>query len=77
VNRVARGSDVDGAELEKHARDLTKGMGHVLQQLIVSKAVAYRDNNETAESRARVWRISVVLLSAGFACTVACILLTG
>ncbi|WP_460403561.1 hypothetical protein [Actinophytocola sediminis] len=77
VNRVARGSDIDGAELERHARDLEKSTGHVLQQLIVSKAAAYRDNNEGAEGRARVWLVSLVMLSAGFACTVACILLTG
>jgi hypothetical protein len=77
VNRVARGSDIDGAELETHARDLEKSAGHVLQQLIVSKAAAYRKNNKGADDRAHVWRISVLLLSAGFACTVACILLTG
>ena len=51
VNRVARGADIDGTRLEEHAIDLTKGTGHVLQQLIVSKAVAYRENNEGATCR--------------------------
>ncbi|GAA2982797.1 hypothetical protein [Actinokineospora diospyrosa] len=77
VNRVSRGSDMNGSYLEELARDLQKGRGHVVQQLIASKAVVYRENNEKNADRAHLWRLSAGLLSMGFACSVACVLLNG
>ncbi|MPZ81043.1 MAG: hypothetical protein GEV28_11855 [Actinophytocola sp.] len=62
VTRVARGADLTRAQ--------------VLQRLIVSRVEVYKRNNGPNAKRARVWWHSVWVLSAGFLCSVACIMLT-
>jgi hypothetical protein len=76
VTRVARGSDVNAADLVDDAQDDDVSRAQVLQQLIVSRAEVYKNNNRQNAMRAHTWWLSVGFLSAGLVLSVVCIMLT-
>jgi hypothetical protein len=76
ITRVARGSDLNAGDLVNDAQNEALTRADLLKQLIVTRAEVYKNNNRQNTKRAHVWWVSVGSLSAGFASSVVCVMLT-